>query len=455
MVARAGGERHVGDRRILTGAARHRGTVGDEQVGHIPRLIPAVQDAVLGGGRHAGAAHFVNAVAGRMHGAISAHVNGAGGFEDFDGAGRHVLVHRDLVFSPAHIDTCGGNAPLVFRGAVERDAVIGVRQRFAPATDGRLIPTAVSTPTTTSPSDDRYHLQDRLFTAQLATRSPLAGKTLAESRLGDVLGVTVPSDRALLDNIEKFRTELVDTCMEMDEAAMEAYLEDCFAQVSCPVPQDMNEAKDTIGRILRNLERNTLPTDYDRDLSLSAAIAGIIVTLYSEGSWPYLSAGIEDALKGDGTMLLLLADFYNDRDSEGGYLTNLVEANSAIACADEKTYPVNGEDLSDAIINASPVFGKYFAYGDGSCFGWPEGIGNTVLDFNVTPSTKPLIIGTTGDPATPYQHAIVLSELLKGSDLLTFEGEGHTAYGSNPCVDSVVDSYLAGEPLDKLLCSSR
>ena len=38
---------------------------------------------------------------------------------------------------------------------------------------------------------DRYHLQDRLFTAQLAPHSPLAGKTLAESRLGDVLGVNV------------------------------------------------------------------------------------------------------------------------------------------------------------------------------------------------------------------------------------------------------------------------
>jgi len=51
--------------------------------------------------------------------------------------------------------------------------------------------TAVSAPTSASPSDDRYHLQDYLFTAQLASHSPLAGKTLVESRLGDVLGVTV------------------------------------------------------------------------------------------------------------------------------------------------------------------------------------------------------------------------------------------------------------------------
>mgnify|MGYP002712996467 CR=1 FL=1 len=45
--------------------------------------------------------------------------------------------------------------------------------------------------TSAIPSDDRYQLEDRLFTAQLTSSSPLAGKTLAESRLGDVLGVTV------------------------------------------------------------------------------------------------------------------------------------------------------------------------------------------------------------------------------------------------------------------------
>ena len=43
--------------------------------------------------------------------------------------------------------------------------------------------------------------------------------------MADVLDITVPSDRELLSKIEKFRTELVDTCVEMDEAAMEAYLD--------------------------------------------------------------------------------------------------------------------------------------------------------------------------------------------------------------------------------------
>ncbi|MFM7067060.1 MAG: elongation factor G, partial [Gammaproteobacteria bacterium] len=46
-----------------------------------------------------------------------------------------------------------------------------------------------------------------------------------EGNMADKLGVTVPSDRAILESIEKFRTELVDTCLELDDEAMMAYLE--------------------------------------------------------------------------------------------------------------------------------------------------------------------------------------------------------------------------------------
>jgi elongation factor G len=44
--------------------------------------------------------------------------------------------------------------------------------------------------------------------------------------LVDKLGITVPSDRQLLGKIAEYRKELVDTCLEMDDAAMEAYLID-------------------------------------------------------------------------------------------------------------------------------------------------------------------------------------------------------------------------------------
>jgi elongation factor G len=44
--------------------------------------------------------------------------------------------------------------------------------------------------------------------------------------IADKLGITVPSDRKLLDKIQQYRTELVDTCLEQDDVAMEAHLLD-------------------------------------------------------------------------------------------------------------------------------------------------------------------------------------------------------------------------------------
>ena len=39
------------------------------------------------------------------------------------------------------------------------------------------------------------------------------------------LGITVPTDVAIMNNAQKYRTELVDTALEMDDVAMEAYLD--------------------------------------------------------------------------------------------------------------------------------------------------------------------------------------------------------------------------------------
>ena len=44
--------------------------------------------------------------------------------------------------------------------------------------------------------------------------------------LADKLQITVPSDRKLMGEIARYRTELVDTCLEQNDAAMEAYITD-------------------------------------------------------------------------------------------------------------------------------------------------------------------------------------------------------------------------------------
>lgn len=230
------------------------------------------------------------------------------------------------------------------------------------------------------------------------------------------------------------------------DQALRAYLADCLASTYCPFDGDVESAMAQIADFLQDRETSTLPTDSDRELGISATLAGIIVTLYSEQSWPYLSQAFDFAFSGDGSIFLFLADFYNDRDPDGGYLSNINEANYAINCADSSLMP-EGRDVTAEILEASPVFGRYFAYPDVSCEGWPDGLGMQQLDYSVPLSGMPLVVGTTGDPATPYDQAVSLAELLDGARLITLEGEGHTAYGDNSCVNNLVDLYLEGVDL--------
>ena len=53
------------------------------------------------------------------------------------------------------------------------------------------------------------------------------------------------------------------------------------------------------------------------------------------------------------------------------------------------------------------------------------------------------MVGTTNDPATPYEWSVSLAEQLSSGVLITREGEGHTGYNKgNTCVDSAVEDYL-------------
>ena len=239
------------------------------------------------------------------------------------------------------------------------------------------------------------------------------------------------------------------------DKAFRSYLKDCLANSDCPFTGSVEQALKKVGELLVKLETSQLPTQYDRDAGLTVALYGIIAALYAEQSWPYLTQAFQEAFDGDGSTLLLLADFYNDKDPDGGYLSNISEANVAINCADERVGPEEFASLREDVLTASSVFGKYFGYPELGCLGWPEGKSMIELDYGVTLSTGPLVVGTTGDPATPYQQAVSLAKILSGATLLTFEGEGHTAYGSSDCVNKYVEDYLLGGelPASELLCN--
>jgi hypothetical protein len=53
------------------------------------------------------------------------------------------------------------------------------------------------------------------------------------------------------------------------------------------------------------------------------------------------------------------------------------------------------------------------------------------------------VIGTTGDPATPYSDAVSLARQLDGGHLVTMHADEHTAYDlGDTCIDESVDRYF-------------
>ncbi|MFF5974274.1 alpha/beta hydrolase [Streptomyces sp. NPDC012769] len=204
-----------------------------------------------------------------------------------------------------------------------------------------------------------------------------------------------------------------------------------------------------ISRLLRKLDREPLRVG-ERRLTEGLATTGIAVTLYGQANWPLLTQALEEAERGDGTRLLQLADWYNDRDESGHYATQS-HSQRAISCADsaERPTPAQARALLPEFRRLSPVFGAYLAWDTaGWCAKWPVKGETTDVDASAPGAAPILVVGTTGDPATPYEGAERMAkELGDGVGVLvTNKGEGHGAYGASACATKTIDAYfLDGE----------
>ena len=230
------------------------------------------------------------------------------------------------------------------------------------------------------------------------------------------------------------------------DLALRNYLASCVDSQDCPFTGSVESAQNKISKLLRSIELKALPTDSDRDLTIWGAVTGIIMPLYSSSWWPALNQGFEEALNGDGTTLLALADTYNDRNEDGTYATNLMEANIAISCLDSRQ-PADQASMkiqNQKVLDASPTLGRYWQFGALTCEQWPYPVVSHPQSYAAKGSAPILVVGTTGDPATPYSQAVSLAnEVLENGYLITFNGEGHTAYGQdNACVNGAVDDYF-------------
>lgn len=243
------------------------------------------------------------------------------------------------------------------------------------------------------------------------------------------------------------------------QVALDNYLADCVRQGDCPAGDSPQEGNEIITALLQGLANDPLPTTDGRQLTQGLAFSGLFSLLYSETAWPYLSRALTEALADDsGDLLLAAADQYNGRDAEGHY-HNLHAANSAINCADFASRPGldTVHEYRDEFTEVSSVFGPFLLWGLLGCAGWPVLAERDQPEVHAEGARPILLIGTTGDPATPYEGAERMRDALgEGVGvLLTYDGEGHGAYtGRNGCVTEAVNAHLLSgkAPRSGLVC---
>ncbi|MER6226769.1 alpha/beta hydrolase [Streptomyces sp900105755] len=224
--------------------------------------------------------------------------------------------------------------------------------------------------------------------------------------------------------------------------------------------QDPEQGSRKIADLLKRLDATPLPAASGRKLTQSLAVTGIVLPLYSKDSWPTLTSALRAAEEGDGSELLSLADQYNERDSSGHYGTT-THSQRVISCLDDKERPTLAETKQRLaeFEKVSPVFGDFLGWDSaGWCHDWPVAGQWDTPEVSAPGAAPILLVGNTGDPATPYEGARRMAdELGKGVGVeLTWKGEGHGAYGSgSDCVDSTVNAYLVDGtvPKDGTVCS--
>ncbi|MEU7828439.1 MULTISPECIES: alpha/beta hydrolase [unclassified Nonomuraea] len=222
--------------------------------------------------------------------------------------------------------------------------------------------------------------------------------------------------------------------------AYQSFLKSCVKD-RCEVGKDVPTAAANVDRLMNQLAAKPLKVGR-RDLTQGLASTGVAAALYSEFAWPFLGNALGAALKGQGQALMYLADSYTGRAQDGTYSTQMTSF-PAITCADTSERPdlATLRHTEDAAVKISPLFGSEGA--GGLCSVWPVKGNDEAKHVNATGSAPIVVVGGTGDPATPYEWAPKLTAQLKTATLVTFEGEGHGAYLSgNKCVKRFVDSYL-------------
>ena len=240
------------------------------------------------------------------------------------------------------------------------------------------------------------------------------------------------------------------------ETALRAYVQHCVDEGDCFLGDSVQAGLDRIRAFVDEVDAQPLDTGGDRPLEVGNAFYGIVLPLYSRDYWTILDQALQAGFDGDGSVLLQLSDLYNSR-GPSGYTDNSSEAIYAINCLDDP-WAITADEIPENLPDfeeASPTLGTVFAWGLLSCGGIQVESTEPPRDVRAAGAAPIVVIGTTRDPATPYDWAVHLADQLESGVLVSRDGDGHTGYNAgNDCVDEATEAYLVDgvDPQDGLTC---
>jgi pimeloyl-ACP methyl ester carboxylesterase len=171
-------------------------------------------------------------------------------------------------------------------------------------------------------------------------------------------------------------------------------------------------------------------------------LTGVIAALYSQAEWPALASAVGALVRGNPDPILGLADSYANRDPNGHY-DNMFDIFNTVSCDDDASGVTTDQARSLQLQWRAryPLFGAALATGLLSCAVWPAK--RDPYPVGKADGAPPIVVvGTINDPATPYVQTAKLATMLGNSTVVTWQGQGHTAYPQTTCIRSAIDAYL-------------
>ena len=225
------------------------------------------------------------------------------------------------------------------------------------------------------------------------------------------------------------------------EGQLTTFLKQCSEKTTCAF-HNGGKAEAAFDQLVLDIDATPLEVSKDRTpVTQGVLFTAVAQAMYSDYYWPQLSEALSEAQNGDGKGILQLYDDYYQRNEDGTY-GNELEAFLAISCLDDPGAS-STQDVDSHIedfIAAAPRLGGNFAYGY-SCALWPvkQATKVTITGKGAGPI---VVVGTTGDPATPLDSTRKMALSLEQGILIVVDANQHTGYGANNCVVKAVDDYL-------------